>query len=70
MSTKSWSVQVGALPKLQRMRNQAFDAQRRHCVHCGLPKRLPPPRPDELSVHVLRPRAIRRLQCTAEHLLE
>ena len=56
-----------SMPKLQRLRTQAFHAQRGLCCYCGLPKWQASP--DELKPFGLRARTVAPLRCTAEHLV-
>lgn len=52
---------------IQRHRKQAFLRQGGRCFYCGLP--MWQSSPEELAAKTgLRPRALRCLQCTAEHL--
>lgn len=55
------------MPKLQRLRTDAFHAQQGRCCYCGLP--MWNVSPDELKAFGLRPRTAQPLRCTAEHLL-
>ena len=55
------------MPKLQRLRTQAFYAQHHRCTYCGLVMWLESP--DELQALGLRPRTAAPLRCTAEHLV-
>ena len=54
------------MPKLQRLRTQAFHAQRGLCCYCGLP--MWQASPDELKPFGLCARTVAPLRCTAEHL--
>lgn len=56
-----------SMPKLQRLRTQAFHAQRGLCCYCGLP--MWQASPDELKPFGLRARTVAPLRCTAEHLV-
>lgn len=55
------------MPKLQRLRSQAFHAQQHRCTYCGLVMWLESPA--ELKPLGLRPRTAAPLRCTAEHLV-
>lgn len=55
------------MPKLQRLRTDAFHAQKGRCCYCGLP--MWNASPDELKPLGLRARTAAPLRCTAEHLI-
>ena len=55
------------MPKLQRLRTEAFHAQKGRCCYCGLP--MWNASPDELKPWGLRARTVAPLRCTAEHLI-
>lgn len=55
------------MPKLQRLRTDAFQAQKGRCCYCGMP--MWNASPDELAVFGLRARTVAPLRCTAEHLI-
>lgn len=55
------------MPKLQRLRTDAFHAQKGRCCYCSLP--MWNTSPDELKPFGLSARAATPLRCTAEHLL-
>lgn len=55
------------MPKLQRLRTNAFHAQHGRCCYCGLP--MWNASPDELKAIGLSPRTSAPLRCTAEHLV-
>ncbi len=55
------------MPKLQRLRTQAFISQHGHCTYCGLVMWLESP--DELKPLGLRPKTAAPMRCTAEHLV-
>jgi HNH endonuclease len=55
------------MPKLQRLRAQAFDAQKGRCTYCGLPMWLKSP--SELQPFGIRQRTAAPLRCTTEHLV-
>lgn len=55
------------MPKLQRLRTQAFISQHGRCTYCSLVMWLESP--DELKPLGLRPKTAAPLRCTAEHLM-
>ena len=55
------------MPKIQRLRTDAFHAQKGRCCYCGLP--MWNSSPDELRPWGLRARTVAPLRCTAEHLI-
>ena len=55
------------MPKLQRLRTDAFHAQMGRCCYCDLP--MWNTSPDELKPLGLRARTVAPLRCTAEHLV-
>ncbi|HDS0950945.1 TPA: HNH endonuclease [Stenotrophomonas maltophilia] len=55
------------MPKLQRLRTDAFHAQKGRCCYCSLP--MWNASPDELKPLGLRPKTATPLRCTAEHLV-
>jgi len=55
------------MPKIQRLRTDAFHAQKGRCCYCSLP--MWNASPDELKPFGLPARTANPLRCTAEHLV-
>ncbi|MDY4284364.1 hypothetical protein [Xanthomonas sp. LF06-19] len=55
------------MPKLQRLRTDAFHAQNGRCCYCSLPTWNTSP--DELKLFRLCAKTATPLRCTAEHLV-
>lgn len=55
------------MPKLQRLRTEAFLAQEGRCCYCSVP--MWNASPDELKPFGLRAKTAAPLRCTAEHLV-